>query len=195
MNDQQDSTQSATRPGAGAAPSAPSLPDLNAGKNPFELVQKLIDRTAWINMFAAPDSKQSGAAIRTAGKQDGVIGIRGSMVLRRFDIDLQLPSREGGVRAVNTVGQAAGRFDLRWMVIPYNFEARPDREPPPTLLDPTQAQRVAMQEGTFTFGEGKDGFRSFRDRAHVSDRGGGTTAACCSSDRQHRRGVRQIQGA
>jgi hypothetical protein len=59
------------------------------------------------------------------------------------------------------VGQPVGNLDFRWMIIPYEFMARPDREPPPAMLDPSRSQRFAMQEGTFTFGDGQDGFRSF----------------------------------
>jgi hypothetical protein len=82
-------------------------------------------------------------------------------MLHRFDIDVQLPSFEGGVRATNTVGETTGRLKLRWMVLPHDFLARPDREPPPTLLDLSRSQRFAMQESTFTFGDGSDGFHSF----------------------------------
>jgi hypothetical protein len=96
-----------------------------------------------------------------SGESNGVIGIRTSEILHRFDIDIQPPSFEGGIKAINTVGEPTGRLDLRWLVVPHDFLARPDREPPPTLLDLSRSQRFAMQEGTFTFGDGRDGFHSF----------------------------------
>ena len=112
-------------------------------------------------MFALSSAQHANAAIYAPGNSHGVIGIRTNTVLHRFDIDVHLPTLSGGVRATNTVGEPAGRLALRWMLIPYSFLARPDREPPPTLLDPSRSQRFTMQEGTFTFGEGQDGFHSF----------------------------------
>ena len=152
--------QSAPGVGGVSTPSPP-LPDLNSGKYPFELVQQLVDQAAWINMFAMPDALHSPVAMYAPGNTNGVIGMRGSEVLPRFDIDMQLPSLEAGVRAANVVGQPAGSLELRWMIIPYDFQARPDREPPATLLDWSHTQRFAIQEGTFTFGDGQDGFCSF----------------------------------
>src|SRR5262249_39752092 len=91
---------------------------------------------------------------------DGVIGVRASEKLHRFDIDMRLPTQGTGVRAANSVGEVVGCIDLRWMIIPDDFPARPDREPPATLFDPTRSQRFTMQETAFTFGEA-DGFSGF----------------------------------
>ncbi|MGH8070038.1 MAG: hypothetical protein ACRERE_33300 [Candidatus Entotheonellia bacterium] len=136
------------------------MPPSSEGYSP-ELIQHLIDQAAFFNLFAIADPRHSHPAIYAPGDSNGVIGIRTSEVLHRFDIDLQLPSFDIGVRAINTVGEPVGWLDLRWMVLPHDFMARPDREPPPTLLDPSRSQRFAMQEGTFTFGDGNDGFHSF----------------------------------
>jgi hypothetical protein len=47
------------------------------------------------------------------------------------------------------------------MVLPDDFRAFPDSEPPPTPLDPTRSQRFAMLDGVCQFGDGRDGFRGF----------------------------------
>jgi hypothetical protein len=161
MANAQVSPQAQSSGWAGVATSRTAPPSPSSGGYAPELIQHLIDQAAIFNLFAIADPVQSHRAISAVDDTDGVIGIRSSEILHRFDIDLQLPSFEKGVRAVNTVGEPAGRIELRWMVLPYDFMARPDREPPPTLLDPSRSQRFAMQEGTFTFGNGGDGFHSF----------------------------------
>jgi hypothetical protein len=143
-----------------AAPPSVQL-DTNSGMYSPEIIQHLLDQAAFFNVFAIPDPQHSHTVIYAPGNVNGVIGVRVSEVLHRFEMDMQPPSCESGVRATNTVGQSVGKLDLRWMVIPHEFIARPDREPPPTMLDPAHSQRFVMQEGTFTFGDGQDGFRSF----------------------------------
>jgi hypothetical protein len=145
--------------GIAASRTAPPPPS-SEGYSP-ELIQRLIDQAAIFNLFAIADPLQSPAAMYAAGDSNGVIGVSNSEILHRCDIDLQLPSSESGIKAVNAIGEPTGRIALRWLVLPYDFRARPDREPPPTLLDPSRSQRFAMQEGTFTFGDGRDGFHSF----------------------------------
>jgi hypothetical protein len=162
MSSQPDSAQSKTNSGAAAASApSPQLPDLNAGRYPFELVQRLVDRASWINVFAIPTANQSKTEIRAPGKSNGIFGAGCSEILRRFEINMTLPSLESGVKATNIVGEAAGKLDLRWMLIPDDFLARPGLSPPPTILDPSRSQRFVIQEGTFAFGNGQDGFRSF----------------------------------
>jgi hypothetical protein len=162
MSTQPAPVQPDKMPGAGGAPpSSPALPDLNVGRYSFETVQQLVDRAAWINMFAIPGANQPNAAIRATGNLKDVIGIGCSEVLHRFEINMRLPSPESGMKATNVVGEPAGKLDLRWMVIPDDFAARPGLSPPQTSLDPSRSQRFVIQEGTFRFGNGQDGFRSF----------------------------------
>jgi hypothetical protein len=122
-------------------------------------LQHLIDEVAGFNVLAVPEARPSGSALRAAGR-DGVIGWQAREILHGFDIALDPPSGDG-LRASNAVGEAVGRLDLRWLLIPRDFLALPDREPPATRLDPERSQRFAMQEATFRFGDGSDGFRSF----------------------------------
>lgn len=145
----------ATRPPAatGAAPGA-------SRQLSVEALQALIDQTVSINAFVSPDRGQAGCAVRARGDSGDIVGLRCGGLLNRFDIELELPSNSG-VRAVNLLGETVGRVDLRWMIIPNSYAARSDVEPPPTRLDTHVSQRFVMQEMTFTFGDGRDGFRSF----------------------------------
>ena len=138
------------RVGAGAASRGGG-----AGPQTAETLQVLIDQVATFNVFIIPD--QADAAVRT---REGVAGFRCGANLHRFDIDLELAAGSC-VKAANVVGEAEGRVELRWLFIPNDFAARPDVEPPPTRFDTGRSQRFAMQETTFTFGGGRDGFRSF----------------------------------
>lgn len=124
-----------------------------AGELSAAELQILIDQVATFNVFVIPESTRAGSAQNHTGVVCG-----GS--LHRFDIDLERPS-ESGVRVVNVLGEAEGRVDIRWLIIPNDFAARPDITPPSTPLDPSRSQRFAIQEMTFTFGDGRDGFRSF----------------------------------
>ena len=126
-----------------------------------DLLQRLIDQAACFNVFAFPNRNGSDAVIRAPGNTGGGIGIQTSQLVGRFDIDLESPSLESGVRASNTAGEPVGRLDLTWLMIPNDHLALPDREPPPTQFDPSCPQRFVMRQTTFTFGDGRDGFRSF----------------------------------
>jgi hypothetical protein len=81
--------------------------------------------------------------------------------LCRFDVKLQLPNAESGVRASNIVGERIGTFKHKWKLIPDDFVASPGVEPPATTLDSARSQRFVMQDGIFTFGDGSDGFQGF----------------------------------
>lgn len=143
-------------PGGSVAKSGPQSPP--SGSAPgvsLETIQQLVDQAVGFNLFAIPDA-ESGTA--NAG-----YGVSGSVIvckLYRFEITLSPPS-SSGVQATNTLGEAVGRLELQWSIIPTDYLARPDRRPPNLRLDPAVSQRLAMQQMTFTFGDGRDGFRSF----------------------------------
>jgi hypothetical protein len=143
-------------PGAANTTPAPAQPALGGGMLSPEMLQYRLDQAASFQMIATPTQHAN-----VTPTSEEVTGIRASEVLRRFDAPLELPSVERGVRAPNIVGDAVGRLDLRWTLIPYDFVARPDQEAPSIRLDPVRSQRFVMQETTVTFGDGRDGFRSF----------------------------------
>jgi len=117
---------------------------------PVETVdlQRLVDQVAGFHLFVTPEVRTGDAALR--GEGGTTVGLRMSAPLHRFEAGLEaVPSAQDAIRAINVVGEPAGRVELRWMVIPYDFLARPDREPPATPLDPSRSQRFALQEKTF----------------------------------------------
>jgi hypothetical protein len=144
-----------TAPAATAAPA--NLPDLNAGTYNFETVQKILNRTAWINPFLTSGDGGSSRPPR-AGKFSGGV-VEGG--LHRFRVEVKGPHGESGIRATNTLGQRAGSFRVNWSVIPDSFVAQPGRPPVQIPLNPEISQRFVLQEAAFTFGRGEDAFSSF----------------------------------
>jgi hypothetical protein len=136
----------------------PGLPDLNEGKYPFGVVFSQLELAAYLNTYAVPKGAQPNQG--WAEGERGNFGMPVSCALHRFRVSLQQPS-SGGLRAINTVGEVAGKLNDRWVIIPDGFSASPTQEPPPTALDPSRSQRFAMQKSEFVFGDGKDGFWGF----------------------------------
>lgn len=143
-----------------AVPS-PSLPDINAGTHSFDLLQRLLDEAAYFNLFSVPDPQSANVAISHPNIPGGVIGFRIHQVLHRFDISVRPPTLKSILQTSNVMGETLGRFEQRWLIIPEDFGALPDREPPPTVLNPTRSQRFVMLDGVCTFNHGRDGFRGF----------------------------------
>ncbi len=139
-------------PGSGAP-----LPDINAQTYPFEIVQYLLDQAGYFNLYSVP-AETGKAAITQSGR---ITGIAVREQLKRFDIRLRGPSSARGFLASNRVGEQVGEFASRWVFIPDNFVAVPDREPPPTVLDPARGQRFVMLDGKCTFEGAHDGFEGF----------------------------------
>jgi hypothetical protein len=121
-----------------------------------------VDQASCFNVFTIP------------GSENSAVGIHASQPLHRFDIGLEWPSGEAGVRACNAVGECAGQLEYRWLAIPEGVLARPDREPPPLPLVPSSPQRFVMQQMRFAFGDGQDGFCAF---------GAGRTFPACAGSR------------
>jgi hypothetical protein len=119
------------------------------------VLQRLIDQVAGFNLYVLPDPSGQPSGGRA------ITNFALSEALHRFEIELQPPSVKAGVQAKNIVGEQSGRLDLRWSFIPDSFAALPGREPPAIQLDFSRSQRFSMQEMTFRFGDGEDGFRSF----------------------------------
>jgi hypothetical protein len=136
-----------------AAPPGVNPTRPNAGDVSPETIQRLIDQVAGFNLFVRPEGGN-------ASGRDGSTGFVLSETLHRFDVTLQPPTSQG-LQATNIFGEAVGKVDIRWFMIPDSFVARPGVQPPATRLDPSISQRFVMQETTFSFGDGRDGFRSF----------------------------------
>src|SRR5262245_10186098 len=149
------STRSAGAAGRGTAPL-----DINAETYPFDVVQRLLDQAAYFNLFSIPGGGRGSAAVTPAGRPSAITAFRLSEMLCGFSVHLEPPRESRPLSAVNLLCDPIGRFDQRWVLIPDDYHARPDRIPPPTTLDPTRPQRFAMHDARCTFG-GTDGFRGF----------------------------------
>jgi hypothetical protein len=138
-----------------------AAPPASAGYAP-QFLQRLIDQTCCFNVFAVPSSSgQAGASCRASGAGSNITGVIATEVLHRYEMGLNISSSRSGVYAANAVGEVAGRLELHWVIIPHEYRARPDREPPQVKLDPSSSQRLVLKEMTMIFGDGCDGFRSF----------------------------------
>jgi len=133
----------------------PNVTSAQQGATSPEVIQRLIDQVAGFNLFVVP---QGG---NTTGRDlNGLTGFAVSADLHRFNVVTQRPTSHE-IQATNLMGENVGRVDLRWSMIPDNFVARPDRQPPQMPVDSSISQRFVMQETTFSFADGRDGFRSF----------------------------------
>lgn len=141
-----------------SAPAFQTVPPAPSVSYTPEFLQPLVDQAAIFNLYAMTDDYGS-QEIRT--NSGDVVGFKAYNILHRFDIELVSISTNTGVKTNNSLSEVVGRMNMRWLMIPSDFFARPDSEPPPTRLDITSSQRFAMQEMTFSFGNGQDGFRSF----------------------------------
>lgn len=139
---------------------APGVPDINAETYPFKVVQSLLDRAAHFNMYSIPDPRR-GSPIHPQGQPGRIIGVRISEVLHRFAVRVSTTTSNSDLRALNIVGETLARFEQRWMFIPWNFEALPEREPPLVVLDRSRSQRFVMLESVCVFAGGRDGFHGF----------------------------------
>lgn len=152
-------------PAAGPPPGAPGTfpppPGPGAANLSPEAVQALVDRAAHFNMYSLPERGGANVDITAPGDAQSVIGWRIHEVLHRFEILCEAPTDRNPLRGRHRVGEVAARFSHRWMLTPDDFVASPDREPPPTRLDPSRSQRFVMLDGRCTFGSGEDGFRGF----------------------------------
>lgn len=149
----------------------------DAGRYSSDTVQHLLDRAAYFNLYSSPyvphvgeengaKRSESGEARRSDRRasviRDGrCVGFKISERLRPFEIIMQPPSLEFGLRASNLAGEVMGDFSSRWMLCPDDFAALPDLEPPPTSFNPTRRQRFVMLDAACSLGHGDDGFRGF----------------------------------
>jgi hypothetical protein len=138
--------------------SAPSLPDMNAETYPFEMVQYLLDQAAYFNLFSAPDERSYEPLIKAGS---GICGLKVNEKLCRFKVNLQSATSDGRLKCDNLIGETVGKCSQRWLLMPDDFVAMPEREPPPTLLDTSHSQRFVMLDGVYTFGTKGDGFCGF----------------------------------
>ncbi len=125
-----------------------------------EVLQRVVDQAAHFNVLSVPSGRKE-TAVTAQGNGSNIIGFNIDETLHRFVVDVQAASHAKPLRAGNYVGESVGRFTHRWMLMPDDFVAAPDYEPPPTSLDLSRSQRFVMLDSVCKFGDGKDGFRGF----------------------------------
>ena len=140
----------------GASPSAGRVRAVTA-----DALQHWIDGAAHFNMFSIPDQTVTSLAIFASGDSEKIIGFNIHEVLHRFGVVTETFNAQTVLRTRNSIRDPAGKFTHRWLLAPDDFVGSPDREPPPTTLNPTRPQRFIMLDSICTFGDGSDGFRGF----------------------------------
>lgn len=144
----------------GAQPGPGALPDINAQTYPFATVQRLLDEAAHFSLYSLPDEGTRPLALAAAAG-GGTIGFEQRERLHSFEIDLSPPRPGRGLLAANRIGGRLGAFTSRWLLMPDDFVALPDRPPPPTVLDDARPQRFVMLDGVCRLGSDGDGFHGF----------------------------------
>jgi hypothetical protein len=154
-----------TSSAAGGRP--PALPDVNAETYPYDVVQHLLDQTANLLLYAAPDERYAEEATLTPQDPTDFFGLNGGYgldlksTMHRFRSTVRSPASRGCLEVVQTVGEAAGNFRSLWLFCPEDAAWAPGRYPPPALFDPYRSQRFVMQQAAFHFACTRDFCRGY----------------------------------
>ena len=128
-------------------------------------VSDLLRRASYFSLFSVHNPDISNRPIPAPGDPQSLVGIEVNENTHRFQIHVDLP-RDGRLTARDVLGEVAAHVHIDWMVIPDDFQAAPDRPPPPTPLSLTAGQRFTMMNGSFEFvdrdGSGMHGFGAGR---------------------------------
>ena len=152
---------------SGAASALPPLPPtFPPGVNPetyrLDTVRHLLRQAAYFSLFSVHDPNTPNIPLPMPGNPQQLIGMEVNERLHRLDVAVEPPTLATGFQVAKTVGQSVARVHIRWLVIPDTFHAAPNREPPPTPLNPARSQRFTMMDGHFSFDDhDQSGFRGF----------------------------------
>jgi choline dehydrogenase len=125
-------------------------------------VTRLLEQAAYLSIFSIHNPSRPNIPIPSPRDPGRLIGVEVHEDLHRFDVGIEPPGCTGGLRASKRVGEPVATVQIRWLVIPDDFNAGPGRVPPPTELDPTRSQRFAMLDGRLSFQDrAQSGFRAF----------------------------------
>jgi choline dehydrogenase len=146
----------------GAFPPGAFPPGANPETYQLDKVTGLVEAASYLPIFSRNDPSRPNIPIPSPNHPDRVIGVEVHEELHRFEVEVGRPTQEGGLRATKRVGEPVASVQIRWMVIPDDFEPTPGCQPPPTELDPTRPQRFTMLDGRLTFHDrDRSGFRAF----------------------------------
>lgn len=146
----------------------PHLPDVNAGRYSFEVVQALLEASAYLDLLSVP-----GPGEPIAGATGETVGWRITEHLHRFSSQVETPSATHPLRARERVGERLAAFTHRWLLAPDPFRALPGVEPPATPFDPTRPQRVVLLDSVCRFADVADRFDGFGTGRTFPTVGGG----------------------
>ncbi len=113
--------------------------------------QEALDRLAYFNMLAIPDSERPNRPSYQNGKLTEVV-FRGKA--HRLDVAPGEIGGKHGYRTSNTVGAEAGPFEFRWSPIPQDFALTEGARVPATAFDHSLSQRFAVTDARFAIGQG-----------------------------------------
>ena len=155
--------------GSGLPPGLPPLPPtFPPGVDPttykIEEVTRLLKAAAYFPIFNVPNPSQPNQPVPLIpGIPQLMIAVEVNEALHHFEVVVEAPTTERGLRAVNRVSRdPVARVHIRWTPIPEDFDPAPGLLPPPTILNPFQSQRFTMLDGELDFLDGKgSGFHAF----------------------------------
>ena len=138
-------SQSVTVDASTAVPCPPQrTPDQVAETN------RLLNEVAIFTIFNTANPALPNTPVPSPTDPTKLIGMDVNEDLHRFDIDVPDPGLNG-FHASNRVGEQVANIRIQWRVIPDDYVAFPNVQPPPTILDPTRSQRFCMLGGQMTF--------------------------------------------
>lgn len=127
-------------------------PGSSGAASTFTTLEHLVDQAAVFNAFILAEQNSP------AGR-DSSFGLLTSQRLHRFSADTRVVG--SCIKASNEIGQAVGKINQRWILVPDDYVAAPRRYPPQAALNSEISQRFVMQEVRVSFGDGPDGFIGF----------------------------------
>jgi hypothetical protein len=157
----------------------PLPPTFPPGVDPetYELdkVERLLKSAAYFPIFnVANPNMPNKPVLLIPGISFLMTAVEVNEELHRFDVTVEEACSDNGLKAVNRVGEPVANVHIRFTPIPWDFEAAPNKYPPPTLLNPFISQRVSMLDGQLTFKDAaQSGFKAFGTARTFPAREGG----------------------
>jgi hypothetical protein len=146
-------------------------PGINPETYKLREVTQLLKSAAYFPIFNIPNPNTPNEPVPLIPgipflKQYLMIAVQVNEQLHRFEINVEEPTTQCGLKASKQVGESVAKVHIRWTPIPECFEAMPGKLPPATILNPFASQRFCMLEGKLTFmdrdGSGFHGFGTGR---------------------------------
>lgn len=139
-----------------------SIPrEIEPDQHGFDKVSQFLESAAYFPIFSIHDPGVPNKPVFSLRSPFGPIAVEVNESLHRFSVVTNTASWERSAGATNLVGEEVANVQIRWTVIPDDFNASPNFRIPPTSLNPFRSQRFAMVNGSFRFKDGLGGFKGF----------------------------------